>query len=90
MKHEPHEIQGERKRDPLDIVANILQIINKGGKRKTHIMYGANLNWRQLNSYLKFLIVRGLIVQDKGSTYHITQKGKKFLRAYKALKEALD
>jgi len=53
-------------------------------------MYGANLNWRQLNSYLKFLIVRGLIVQDKGSTYHITQKGKKFLRAYKALKEALD
>ena len=89
MIDEPLRNYNEKRRSSLDIIARILNVIGKGGKKKTHIMYEANLNWRQLNAYLSLLVARGFITQDDENVYRITEKGERFLSSYKALKNIL-
>jgi len=78
-------------RDKLDIIADILKA-SCGGARKTHLMYHCNLSFRQLESYIKFLISKGLLrmVLIKKSQpvrlYETTDKGQEFLRTYRSLK----
>lgn len=79
-------------RGRFDIIADILSASSKEGVRKTHIMYRCNLSFKQLKSYLGFLIEKGLlhaIAQNDGSNpglIEITGKGKQFLKAYNGLK----
>jgi len=55
-------------------------------------MYGANLSFRQLDSYLEFLISRSLLEKNTRSEreiYETTDKGKNFLQQYHEIKTLL-
>jgi predicted transcriptional regulator len=76
-------------RGRFDIIADILGA-SLGGCKKTHLMYHCNLSFKQLKSYLHFLLSQGFLVhvQRNGSTnesLEVTDKGRQFLRAYKGL-----
>jgi predicted transcriptional regulator len=74
------------RRSRIEIIAEILRIA-KGGARKTRIVYGANINFRLLDEYLKKLERAGLIVEETGknSIIRTTEKGIEYLRQYKNL-----
>lgn len=65
------------KRDRLDIMINILEIVKESSKR-THILYKANINHSQLMKYLKMLQQLGML-QEKNGEFIITDKGRIFL-----------
>jgi len=59
------------------------------GARKTHIMYGCNLSYRQFQAYLGLLTESGLISLRRESDVEIlvtTDEGRVFLKDYKNLK----
>ena len=70
-----------KNRRSLDIAQTILSITSVR-VRKTRIMYGANLSFRQVQKYLCVLLRNGLLEHDVDSGYLITGAGKKFLRLY--------
>ena len=79
-------------RSQIDIVADVLRETVDGAK-KTQIMYGCNLSFRQLKTYLSLLIDRGLLrnvsQKEKDSNsrfFKITSKGHNLLCAYDRLK----
>ena len=61
------------KRDKLEIARNIL-LICKDGAKKTEIVYKANLNFKNGEVYLKWLIDREIIMKE-GKFFKITSKG---------------
>ena len=73
-------------------MANILRLA-KSPESKTHIMYGANLSYRQLETYLKLLLDGGFlrVTQERRSKatklFVTTDDGVSFLEAYHRLKE---
>jgi len=72
---------GPRKnRNKVEIAAQVLKVAADGAK-KTHIMYGANLSFDQLEKYLKLLLDKGLL--DGRSTergnYSVTDRGRRYL-----------
>ncbi len=78
-------------RTQIDIMASILNEAAEG-TRKTRIMYGCNLSYRQLQSYLKLLLgmklLRAVSEKKSGKTtfFETTAKGQNFLLAYRNLK----
>ena len=78
-------------RTQIDIMASILNEAVEG-TRKTRIMYGCNLSYRQLQSYLKLLLGMKLLsaVSENKSRkitfFETTAKGQDFLLAYRNLK----
>jgi len=79
-------------RSQWDIMANVLRLA-KSPESKTHIMYGANLSFRQLERYLEFLVDRGLlrVSEERHSKatklFVTTDSGVSFLKAYHRLEE---
>jgi predicted transcriptional regulator len=69
-----------RNRSRLNIAHDLLAVATVK-VRKTKIMSEANLNYIQVNSYLKAFIEGGLIANND-SYYLTTQKGREFLRLY--------
>ena len=75
-------------------MASVLQVA-RSPESKTHIMYGANLSFRQLERYLKFLLDRGLLrVSEERHTkatklFVTTDSGVSFLEAYHRLEEII-
>ena len=69
----------KRNRSKIEIVRDMLSIVSVS-VRKTRIMYQANLNYGQLEKYLRGLLEQGLVKRDDDSCYLITWKGKKFLQ----------
>jgi predicted transcriptional regulator len=65
------------KRDKLDIIESIL-LICKDGAKKTEIVYKANLNFKNAEVYLKWLIDREMIMKE-GKIFEITSKGSELL-----------
>ncbi len=82
-----------KRRSYLDVIYDILSIAVNGVK-KTQIMYGANLSYSQLISYLNFTLSSGLLSAMKGDgneeLYLTTEKGLRFLREYEKLRELLE
>lgn len=75
------------RRSYTDIEADILRIATDGA-RKTQIVYGANLNFKIIRTYLPRLIERGFLDYDgsgKLGLYFTTPRGQEFLRRYDAL-----
>lgn len=72
-----------RRRNNLEITADILRIA-KDGAKKTHIVYGANLNFKLLHQYLEDLERSGLIKNhvQRGGLIETTDKGIQFLNHY--------
>ena len=69
------------RRNNLDICADILQVARSGAK-KTEIVYGANLNFKVVEGYLKRLISEGLI-QKLDRLFTTTPKGRQFVEQYR-------
>lgn len=78
--------KGNSNRGRIDIIADILEV-SRRKVRKTHLMYRCNLSFKQVESYLGFLLERKLLRQTDGDpgTFKITDKGERFLEAYKGL-----
>jgi predicted transcriptional regulator len=78
----------------MDIIADILDA-SRGGAKRTHLMYQCNLSFRQLKNYSHFLLKTGflrIVTKEKESVsgaYEVTEKGKKFLQAYRGLKSLM-
>ena len=72
------------RRNSFEITAEILKIA-KEGALKTHVVYGANLNFKFFQQYLEDLEKRGLIKNHvgKGGIIKTTEKGIRFLKHYK-------
>jgi len=70
-------------RSRSEIIALMLQTTANGGATKTRIMYGAYLSYAQVNEYLQFLQAKQMLRHDElEQTYHMTERGMQFLRAY--------
>jgi predicted transcriptional regulator len=70
-----------KNRCSLDIAREVLSIASVRA-RKTRIMYGANLSFRQVQKYLSTLLRNGLLEHDDDSGYLITKAGREFLSLY--------
>jgi predicted transcriptional regulator len=74
-----------------DIMARVLRIAQSPAS-KTHIMYGANLSYSQLERYLDFLLEKELLQRTEDASsrvkilYLTTATGCSFLNAYQKLK----
>ncbi len=73
-----------QRRSNIEIISEMLRI-GADGAGKTEIMYSANMSYRQLQKYMKFLIRQGLIDRvEMGNpmvTYRLTEKGHGLLRS---------
>lgn len=74
----------------LDIVDFILEVC-KTGSLKTHIMYRCNLNSRQVERYMQFLLrcklVEKVSLSPNRAVYTTTEQGRKYTGRYKELSE---
>lgn len=70
-----------QRRDRVQILLKMLQAAN-APIRKTHLMYGAGINFYQLEKHLAFLVASGMIEEtnqeDDAVTYRTTEKGRLF------------
>jgi len=69
-------------RSTLEIISEMLRAAKHGAK-KTHIMYSCNLSYYATEEYLTYLLETGLL--RIGNSFHTTDKGIRFLRAYQTL-----
>ena len=73
----------------MDIGYAILEASEKGALR-THVMFDCNLNSRQLELYLGFLVEKGLLERHRVAPsakveYKTTKLGHEYMRAYETL-----
>jgi predicted transcriptional regulator len=71
-------------RTRVEILASILKVASTR-TLKTHIMYKANLSYRQLERYIDFLETNGMLARsfdDNTLMFQITEKGIEFLKDY--------
>lgn len=79
-----NEVIHRKKRSRFAIMADILGQSQIPAK-KTHLMYRCNLSFEQLNYYLRFMRLKGLIRRKKKIetvVYQMTENGEKFLNVY--------
>jgi predicted transcriptional regulator len=79
-----------KKRERLQVIHDILQVIKeKNGRIKpTHILYKSNLSHQMMEEYMKELLEKGFIIEEKeenSKTYSITSKGQEYLSQYKLI-----
>ena len=65
------------KRDKLEIIQSIL-LICKNGAKKTEIVYKANLNFKNAEVNLNWLIDREMLMKE-GKIFKMTSKGSELL-----------
>ena len=65
-------------RGKLQIIADILSVV-RGGAKKTHVMYQANLSFTLLKRYLAEVLEAGLVIVDDEDRYRLTGRGRRFL-----------
>jgi predicted transcriptional regulator len=74
----------------LEII-NLIISASEHGALKTHIMYRCNLNSKQVQQYLDYVLARDLVVASpdpedvRRTIYTTTERGRKFMRAYNEL-----
>jgi predicted transcriptional regulator len=78
----PFELPNQKatRRDRVQILLKMLQAAQVP-IRKTHLMYGAGINFYQLEKHLSFLIGSGMIEElhdDETVAYRTTEKGRMF------------
>lgn len=77
-----------RRRSKLRILADILQVVEKGESNITKIMLEANLPYARLVRYLEELEGKGMVVrfeEGREVKYRLTKKGGEFLREFRRL-----
>lgn len=76
------------KRSRFDIIGSIL-IICKDGARKTEIVYKANLNFKNAEVYLKWLVDREMIAKEE-EFFKTTTRGAELLANLQSASEFMD
>ncbi len=71
------------KRNNLDICADILRV-SRGGAKKTHLVYKANLNFNIVKKYIAGLTESGLL-EKNGERFYVTEEGNLFIDRYNKL-----
>ena len=85
FKREDYEKRERKKRrNEIDIFAEMLYLANEGGVTKTSMVYQANLNFVIIDRFLSELLDRALI-EFKDKLYETTDKGVTFLHHYEEL-----
>ena len=85
-----------RKRDRLEIIHDILQVVrdHRGVVRPTHILYKSNLSHPMLTEYLDELMAKGFLTEtadkDGKKSYELTEKGYNYLRDYGVIRGFVD
>ena len=79
-----------KKRDRLQVIYDILEVIRDRGNRikPTHILYKSNLSHQMMQLYLNELIQKGFIIEkqlEKGKTYSLTERGFEYLKEYQKI-----
>ena len=88
-------VMGWGNRGWLEIIYFIL-VVCKKGSLKTHIMYKCNLNSKQIDQYIQFLLDKQLLERDlessnsKRYTYKTSEVGRRYINAYNQLAEIFD
>ena len=82
---------GRSNRGYMEIIYSILES-SMQGVLKTHIMFKCNLNSRQLQLYVQFLVDKGLLVRERVPPspkveYKTSERGRKYMQAYETLLE---
>ncbi|MBN1689731.1 MAG: hypothetical protein JW901_01760 [Dehalococcoidia bacterium] len=81
-----------QRRSNIEIISEMLRI-GAEGAGKTEIMYSANMSYRQLQKYLKFMVSQGLIDQievgNPSITFIVTEKGHGLRRSIETVLEVL-
>ena len=81
-----------QRRSNIEIISEMLRI-GAEGAGKTEIMYSANMSYRQLQKYLKFMLAQGLIdkieVDNPSITFVVTEKGHGLRRSIETVLEVL-
>jgi len=81
-----------QRRSNIEIISEMLRI-GAEGAGKTEIMYSANMSYRQLQKYLKFMLSQGLIDQievgNPSITFIVTEKGHGLRRSIETVLEVL-
>jgi len=82
---------GRSNRGYIEIIYSILDASREGALR-THIMFKCNLNSRQLQEYLQYLVDKGLLNRERVPpsskvVYKTTEIGQKYMKAYEDLFE---
>jgi len=76
-----------KRRNNVDIMADILRVARSGAK-KTWIVYRANLNFKIVKEYLSELMEKGLMEVYQGSTiFQTTERGLEFLEQYESFRK---
>ena len=84
-----------KKRDRLQVIYDILDVIRKKGNniKPTHILYKSNLSHQMMQLYLDELMEKGFVIEnhlEKGKTYSLTDKGFNYLSEYKIITNFVD
>ena len=77
-----------KNRDRVSIVAAILEAAYHGSS-KTRIMLEANLSFALLEKYLDVIRSAGFVQVDN-SRYHLTERGREFLKQYRLFEDRYD
>jgi predicted transcriptional regulator len=73
------------RRSEMEIYMDILKTVAEGKIKRTHIMYGANLDWYRLSNHIDSLIKQDLLKKttiDSSICYLLTQRGKEVLEYF--------
>jgi predicted transcriptional regulator len=73
----------------MKIIEDILLTADESnGALKSHLILGANLNFKRVGKYLKVLISSKMVepVEGKTTRYYVTPKGREFLKLMKETK----
>jgi len=85
-----------KKRDRLQVIHDILEVIRDKGERikPTHILYKSNLSHQMMQIYLNELIGKGFILEKEtpkgGKTYALTERGFEYLKEYQKITEFVE
>ncbi len=82
-----------QRRSNIEIISEMLRI-GANGAGKTEIMYSANMSYRQIQKYLKFMIAQGLIdkveIGNPSVAYVVTEKGHGLRQSIETILEVLN
>jgi predicted transcriptional regulator len=73
------------RRSKMEIYMDILKTVAEGRQKRTHIMYGANLDWYRVTDHIDSLIKQDFLkkkTEDGSICYTLTQRGKEVLEYY--------
>ncbi|MGI0090455.1 MAG: winged helix-turn-helix domain-containing protein [Nitrososphaerales archaeon] len=89
---EVNALAGPR-RSRMEVKIDIMQAIDEGAGRPTHIMYRSNLSWAVMRSFMKVLEDQGLVTSSElegRKNYALTEKGSRVLATYIKVRKQLE